>query len=224
MPKIAKYAFSLVFVAAFFLFSLSASLAVVINCRAFYGYGFREFGVSQDTGISPDQLNLAARGLISYFNSSQEYISVTVIKDGAPFTLFNQREVLHLKDVKGLIRLDYTILIFSSLMVGGAAVLLVIRRDYRFLARPLLWGGALTLAVIFFITILAVTNFNTLFIDFHLISFSNDFWQLDPATDYLIRLFPEQFFEQAAALVGAGTGIFAAAGVLGGWRLLKKNP
>ena len=33
-------------------------------------------------------------------------------------------------------------------------------------------------------------GFDQLFLQFHLLSFTNDFWQLDPTRDYLIMLFP----------------------------------
>ncbi|MDD2471668.1 MAG: DUF1461 domain-containing protein, partial [Dehalococcoidales bacterium] len=52
-----------------------------------------------------------------------------------------------------------------------------------------------------------------------LISFSNDLWLLDPAKDYLIMMFPQGFWADAALLVAALTagGAFltgSASGIL----------
>ena len=86
---------------------LTASLGWASNSHWLYNYGFEKYDVGQTTGLADSELEKAASGLISYFNSGEEYISLTVIKDGQPFELFNQREIIHLKDVKGLVWLDY---------------------------------------------------------------------------------------------------------------------
>jgi integral membrane protein (TIGR01906 family) len=55
----------------------------------------------------------------------------------------------------------------------------------------------------------AAIGFDSLFIKFHELSFANDFWQLDPRTDYLVRIFPENFWFDATlwvairAIIGA---------------------
>ena len=90
---------------------LTASIGVAVNSRWLYENGFEKYDISRNTGIAEAELEEAASGLISYFNSGEEDISLTVIKDGEPFELFNQREAAHLRDVKGLIRLDYRVLL-----------------------------------------------------------------------------------------------------------------
>ncbi len=97
----------------FFLFT--ASIGIAINSHWLYKAGFEKYNITQVTGISLPELNKAATGLIRYFNSSEEYINLQVIKDGQPFTLFNEKEVQHLKDVKGLIWLDYKVLLGTFL-------------------------------------------------------------------------------------------------------------
>ena len=101
----------------FFLFT--AGIGIAVNSHWLYSAGFEKYGIPQVTGISMEELNKAATGLIHYFNSGEEYIDLQVIKDGEPFTLFNEKEVRHLKDVKGLIWLDYWV------FIGTAVYLLV---------------------------------------------------------------------------------------------------
>lgn len=48
------------------------------------------------------------------------------------------------------------------------------------------------------IFILAYRDFNKYFTYFHLIFFSNDLWQLDPRTDLMIQMLPENFFSSMA--------------------------
>jgi integral membrane protein (TIGR01906 family) len=47
----------------------------------------------------------------------------------------------------------------------------------------------------------ALAGFDRLFLAFHEVSFSNDLWQLNPRTDYLIAMFPEGFFFDATILI-----------------------
>jgi integral membrane protein (TIGR01906 family) len=47
----------------------------------------------------------------------------------------------------------------------------------------------------------ALIDFDGLFLLFHYISFSNNLWILDPSKDYLIMMFPEGFFNDAAILI-----------------------
>lgn len=58
------------------------------------------------------------------------------------------------------------------------------------------------LAVVTAVIILACIDFNSLFVLFHQIAFTNDLWLLNPQTDLLIRLMPIEFFISYAAIIG----------------------
>ena len=98
---------------------VSAAIAFEFNSLWLYKDGFEKYDVSQTTGLSEVELERAAIGLVSYFNSAEEPIRLMVEKDGQPFELFNQREVAHLRDVKQLVRLDYRLLLGTALYVGA---------------------------------------------------------------------------------------------------------
>ena len=191
---------------------LSASIAGVVNSRWFYQYGFNKYEVTRTTGLADVELEKAATGLISYFNSIDDEISLTVIKDGQPFELFNQREVSHLKDVKGLIRLDYNLLAGTLIYALTFSGLCLFWREGKYrqqLGRGLIWGGGLTLALIVAAGVAVLIDFSWVFLQFHLLSFANDLWLLDPSRDYLIRLFPQGFFSDAALLIIGATALAA---------------
>ncbi len=200
---------------------LTASLGWAVNSLWLYQHGFARYNISQATGLAQSELDKAARGLISYFNSNEATISLTVVKDGKAFPLFNEREVVHLRDVKGLFWLDYRILLVTLVYTAGYAGASLLLRKRRRLAWGTVVGSGLTLALMLVLGSGILLNFDQLFLDFHLISFANDFWQLDPARDYLIRLFPEGFWYDTAlycALATAGMAIILA-GVSGGYLL-----
>jgi integral membrane protein (TIGR01906 family) len=179
---------------------LTASISWAINNQWLYQYGFEKYDISQTTGLAEKELDKVATELISYFNSGDEQINLTVIKDGESFVLFNQREVIHLRDVKGLIRLDYWVLLGTLLYTLGYVGVSLSRpkRDWRRLTWGVVDGCGITLALMLALGLGALIDFDQIFLQFHLLSFSNDFWQLDPARDYLIMLFPGGFWYDAA--------------------------
>ena len=60
----------------------------------------------------------------------------------------------------------------------------------------------------------ALLGFDRLFRQFHVLSFANDFWMLDPSRDYLIMLFPGGFWFDVTLFVTLCTALGAV--VLGG--------
>jgi len=194
-----------------------ASIGGAVNSLWLYQYGFNKYNVSQTTSLAEEELETAGRGLISYFNSDEEYISLTVVKDSQPFELFNQREVIHLKDVKGLIWLDYWVLLGTllyALTYAGFSLFWRKRRYWRRLASGVVRGGGVTLALMLALGLGALVGFDQLFLQFHFISFANEFWRLDPSKDYLIMLFPQGFWYDATLFCALATAVGAV--VLGG--------
>ena len=207
---------------------LTASIGWTANSFWLYRYGFHKYDIGSTTGLADSELENVAAGLINYFNSDEEYISLTVVKDGKPFKLFNQREIIHLRDVKGLIWLDYWVLLGTLLYaLGYAGVCLFWRR--RAYWQRLAWGGvagsSITLVLILALGLGTLLGFDQLFLQFHLISFSNQLWQLDPTRDYLIMLFPQGFFYDAALFctLVTVTGVVVLGGVAGGYLLFTRS-
>ena len=201
---------------------LTASLSAAANSHWLYHYGFDKYDISRVTGLAPSELDRVSEGLINYFNSGDDFISLTVTRDGESFELFNEREVGHLKDVKGLFRLGYYVLLGTliyALVYSGIS--LFWWRDRR-LARGLVGGSGLTLVLMLALGLVILLDFDRFFLQFHLLSFANDLWILDPSTDYLIMLFPRGFWLDAALFCTLST--LAGALILGGlgwWRLRK---
>ena len=196
---------------------ISSNIRWAVNEVRLYEYGFDKYEVSQTTGLEPGELRRAAEGLIGYFNSDDEPVHIMVVKDEEEFDLFNEREVAHLRDVKGLIQLDYRLQLGTLVYALGFVAFGLgwrKRRYRRSLARGALGGGALTIAVMLALGIGTLFGFEQLFLQFHLLGFSNELWVLDPARDYLIMMFPQGFFYYAALFVAVAT---AAGGlILGG--------
>jgi integral membrane protein (TIGR01906 family) len=188
-----------------------------------YEYGFNKYEISRATGLDSQQLRTVAQRLIDYFNLKTDTVQVEVVKGGQKFELFNTRELIHLEDVKNLIQRDYWVQRGVLLLMVICAVVLFFgfKSGWRVPVRALFRGGMITLGLMAILAIWALFGFDQFFILFHVVSFSNQYWMLNPATDYLIRLFTEGFFYDAAML-GYGIVILEAL-IIGGiaWGALR---
>ena len=209
---------------------LTASLAWATNSQWLYNHGSHKYGVRQslsDSGLelTSSELEKIYAGLISYFNSDEEYISLTVEKDGKLFNLFTPEEVIHFRDVKGLIWLDYWVLLGTFVYAVGYAVSSYFW-DKRQYLRQLEWGvvggSSLTLALMLALALGIYFGFGQLFDQFHLLFFDNPHWS---AKGFMLLLFPEPFFYDATlfcALAIAGTAVILG-GVAGGFLLSTRK-
>ncbi|MSQ32196.1 MAG: TIGR01906 family membrane protein [Dehalococcoidia bacterium] len=176
------------------------------NSESLYNYGFSRYDADQVTGIDNAQLKLAGRDLVKYFSDDRLYLDTKVVVDGQSQPLFNEREILHMRDVKSLV----VYLLHWGLWAFAAYIAFFVVAGYMLwqkhmlviLSRGFFWGGIITIFMLAAISASAVIGFDAVFTKFHTISFSNDLWQLDPRLDHLIQMFPEEFFRDAVLLVG----------------------
>lgn len=206
--KIVHAIAAVIFVLCLPLLLVSTNLRFIINSAGFYAREFDRYHISQDTGLPREELGKVARGMIAYFNNRDEFIHLTVQGPQGPFELFKEKEIEHLKDVKGLVRLDYKVqgVTLACVLAYLAFVLNWKRRQaWRYIGRSALAGSALTVVLLLALGITSAVDFNAVFLLFHLISFSNLLWILDPSTDYMIRIFTWQFFYDALLLLAGAT-------------------
>jgi integral membrane protein (TIGR01906 family) len=106
--------------------------------------------------------------------------------------LFNSREVVHMKDVAELLQTAFYWMLFSALLL-----ILGIKASTPLSISFCKKAGLGSMAVLLLSGLALSLFFSPLFHLFHIFSFTNDFWLLDPKTDFLIRLFPMEFFQLA---------------------------
>ena len=122
--------------------------------------------------------------------------------NGIEYAAFNQKEQQHMADVQDLFRLCnsqvWAFVTAAAIALIAEFHLLSDERTLRTFRRTLIAILGIVTAVI----ILACIDFDSLFILFHKLAFTNDLWLLNPQTDLLIRLMPIQFFISYAAIIG----------------------
>jgi integral membrane protein (TIGR01906 family) len=216
---------ALVFIVAIPIFLVLTNVRVAATEQRVYEYSFSRYDAEAVTGIERAELDRAASEIIGYFRDSEaDALDIRVADGGEMVPLFNQREVLHMRDVRSLMRATFRLheLAFVYLVGYVAAVFLwSAERPMRRLAQQAMIGGGATVAILAAAAIGVLIGFDDLFTQFHLLSFSNDFWRLSSARDHLIQMFPQGFWFDVTLAVGVIT-IGQGLAILGaGWAYVR---
>jgi integral membrane protein (TIGR01906 family) len=153
-----------------------------------------------------DRLNYAPYALDYLLNGEDiDFLGDLTFPGGSP--LFNDRELRHMQDVKVITEWAYRAAVGLGVVLIAASVILW-RRGRWHLRSGIRAGGLLTLALIILIIVLAFVSWDVFFTAFHQAFFEGDSW-LFLTSDTLIRLFPEQFWFDAAIFIGGVAAIGA---------------
>lgn len=138
--------------------------------------------------------------------------------------LYNLRELSHMEDVQDVYQFFWTFWKVISAIIGLVAILsLTWRRNWRAFASALRIGGFGTAIFIALIGFLAFIGWDTWFLIFHKLFFTDGTWTFN-FSDTLIRLFPQKFWVDAVFTV---SGLSLIMGLLTGFlgrRLAKGTP
>lgn len=163
------------------IFILLLSFRLVAFDTGFYKKEFAKYNVYET--LNKEEVDKNIPNLIGYLN------------DGSTLNgFFNERETLHLTDVRNIIQKVLLIFNVSLALVILSVFYLAYLKEYRNIGKGLLYGSLLTMAILAIFLLSSVLNFNALFTRFHLAFFENDLWLLDPNKDNLIVMFPTGFF------------------------------
>lgn len=186
--------------------------AVTYWTPGYYEKEYAKYNVLEDVKMEMEDLLDVTHEMMAFLRGNRADLHVPTIVDGQPREFFNEREIAHMEDVRGLF-LAAIALRRGCLAVIAAcvALLLALKADVKnVLPKMLCVGTGLFFAVLAVLAGIISTNFTKYFIIFHEIFFNNDLWMLDPRTDLLINIVPEPFFVDTAARIGLTYGISVA--------------
>ncbi|MCX5976538.1 MAG: DUF1461 domain-containing protein [Coprothermobacterota bacterium] len=159
-------------------------LSLGLSLLAFDPVYYQEMQVQVGWQTTP-QLQEMDRALAAYFQGREE-IPLELLQR------FQAKEQVHLADIAWLLGILRWITIVSA-AVFLALVVLLFGRDPSWARRAFPWALGATLAFLAAAGSAFFLVFDTLFLQFHLLTFSNDTWMLGP--DYLLfQLFPPDLF------------------------------
>lgn len=204
--KHSKKVLIVIFCISAVLMYMSSSIRIV----SFDGGMYKNFFKAKNTySVLPDA-DERASSLLGYLGGNQELNS----------TFFNEREILHMKDVKHLFSLSFAVLLLSMITCAAIVVYGFFRKEPKLIASCLLWGGAASLGFAVLLALLSI-NFPAFFDYFHKLLFSNDLWLMDASVDKIVALLPESFFRMAVKRIFLTFGVLSfgmlMAGILVKW-------
>jgi integral membrane protein (TIGR01906 family) len=168
-----------------------------------------------------DRLNYAPYALEYLLNSHDiDFLGDLSFPDGT--SMYNARELHHMRDVKVVTQYAYLGLVIGGIAAIIAAVYLY-RADRSALRRALFNGAVFTLGIIATIIVIAIINWDFFFTGFHNLFFTSGTWRFE-YSDTLIRLFPEQFWFDAAIMIGCLTVLGTVVLLVIGWKWKHATP
>ena len=219
-PTLFRWA-GIAFLIATPIFFLTLNVRVAFNSSWVYSTGFDRNNIEQRTGVPDAELNRVANEIRAYFNHDDGFLNIQLYGQD----LFNTREIIHMKDVKALVQGMYNLTYIAGLVIVGYLAWGIFRGGRGFLSpalRRARTAGLFTLALLATAGIIIGAAFPFFFTLFHEIAFRNDFWMLDPRRDFLVVMFPEKFWLEAALLVAFATVAQALLLAGGSWWGLRK--
>ena len=190
------------------LFSVFASVMLIIAMLLvsiemfalnsnFYKKEYKKLDTAQSIGISEEDLDRVTDVLINYTADKAPSLDVTAKIAGVEQQVFGEREKAHMVDVQALYvgaRNVRTLCLIAAPILILIAFIISKAKALRVLCRSFLITSGAFLALTAALTVFAVTDFNAFWTSFHHVFFTNDLWLLNPYTDVLIMMVPEQFF------------------------------
>jgi integral membrane protein (TIGR01906 family) len=180
---------------------VSTTVQIYAHSAGLYKAGFEKYHISERTGISNSQLGDVAKQMVDYFSGTTQTPQLTVTRNGGQYLLYNDKELIHLKDVRDIVQLFTILMIVSLPLFIGLGLFLYFKSGLPRLLKGIKIGAIVMFVLTMVLIVWALIDFDGLFLLFHYISFSNNLWILDPSKDYLIMMFPEGFFNDAAILI-----------------------
>ncbi len=162
--------------------------------------GFNQFADTSLMGVPASAYPDYAAVIADYMTGRRADLRVTAA-DGTERPGFSEKECLHMADVRGLVRG----LNAARFVSGGLALLIIgaywLRRrsgareaTLRALLRGMAAGACALVCLALAAVIWGLCDFDSLFVAFHRLVFSNQLWLLNPREHLLIMLMPTPFF------------------------------
>lgn len=174
--------------------------------RAFFEYEYKKGNQAELINMSEEDLMKATNALLDYLKDDRDDIVVEATVNGNVREVFDERETLHMVDVKNLYqgaKLAESILF--SIGIFLAIIICIINKEEYFSVLFKAFKRGLILVVVFvaMIGIYALIDFNSFWLQFHYVFFDNDLFILDPNVSIMINMFPENFFfEMVLGIIG----------------------
>lgn len=185
-----KYIVQLLIIIENFSLFISAILALIFyNCfnLDFYKNFYTQENLAPNIGTTYDKLIDNTSNLLDYLNYNAELNT----------SWYTPKDILHMVDVRTLYNISHKIMIIFLIIFIISTILLVVlckRNTIYYISKTFNKVLLSFFVVIGGLACIISYNFNSFWIRFHQLLFSNDLWLLSPDESNLIQMVPEEFF------------------------------
>lgn len=176
---------------------LFACLKISMNDEKWFLDEYTRLGTAKDIGMSNSDVAAALRRLVDYMEGREDSIEIEVTVDGKKVNMYNERETAHMIDVRALYQGVQAAALGALILCAGAVALAaaLMRRDaVKAMSRGYLIGLAIFAVLVAAAGVWVMVDFTSFWTAFHHLFFTNDLWLLNPQTDRMILICPEQLF------------------------------
>ena len=169
---------------------ISAILGIIFyNCfnLNFYKNFYSKGNLTANIGTTSDELINNTSNLLDYLNSKAELNT----------SWFTEKDILHMEDVRTLYNVSfYTMIFFIAIFIISTILIMFLYKNYTMFYITRTFNKTLLAFIVLIIVLAGIIsyNFNSFWIKFHQLLFSNDLWLLSPDESNLIKMVPEEFF------------------------------
>ncbi len=175
------------------LFSLCFAAAVLFFSNSTYAL-MPAFANASYFGVEDEAYPRAAAALAAYMRGENDTPQLTVTAFGTERPLYNEKELIHLSDVRQLAR----VIAACAVPLGIVYFLLSLKKKPKTPVGAYASGETAALLLPAALLLLASTQFYRFFYALHSLLFQNDYWLLNPYEDILVTLMPEGYFVRLA--------------------------
>lgn len=169
---------------------ISAILGIIFyNCfnLDFYKNFYLRENLAPSINTTDDELINNTTNLLEYLTNKAELNT----------TWFSEKDILHMKDVRTLYNVSFNLMIFFIIIFILSTILIaLVYKNYAMFYITKTFNKTLLAFILLVIVLAGIIsyNFNSFWIKFHQLLFSNDLWLLSPDESNLIKMVPETFF------------------------------
>lgn len=181
----------------------------------YFTKSYEKYNIEHITSKSSEDLNIITLDLIKYLKNigGNELLEPH----------FNEREILHMEDVQHLFNLE-RIVKYVSILTSFLIVLYFIKKEkILIIGKTLFYGLFSNYILLSILGVFIALDFNKYFTYFHQIFFSNELWLLDPMTDLMIQMLPEEFFIGMAKNIGLSFFLYLAIIQVIGFLIMRRD-
>ena len=193
MKEIMNIVYRLLLIFNTVIFIISFSIAFVILFRPFYYLNIKLLNIEEKTGYTYSEIKDAYDDVIDYTTSNKEFKTGNL--------KYSDEGYDHFRDCKILFLLDFILLAISGIILILKRLFL---KNIKIHNHSIGYYSGISLLSIFTILLVSyfIIGFDRFFTLFHNFFFRGKAnWLLDPETDEIINIFPNQFFINCSIII-----------------------